>query len=136
MQLTFNNCLLQSLQYIVCMPNLFLMSIQMHFDDGYGAYFDFGNHTEKVWCIVICVWYYYAYCCKITNTWVPYSWLRMRFSLHNHDRFNLNGKNCRLDKIMLLTNFSGMLWICLYWDWFLTLVTLVYSHSWGGSFHL
>ena len=31
------------------------MSIQMHFDDAYGAYFDFGNHTEKVECIVICV---------------------------------------------------------------------------------
>ncbi|KAG5521860.1 hypothetical protein RHGRI_034177 [Rhododendron griersonianum] len=25
-----------------------LMFLQMHFDDAYGAYFDFGNHTEKV----------------------------------------------------------------------------------------
>ena len=32
----------------MAMPNLCLMYIQMHFDDGYGAYFDFGNHTEKV----------------------------------------------------------------------------------------
>jgi hypothetical protein len=32
------------------MPNLCFMSIQMHFDEAYGAYFDFGNHTEKVYC--------------------------------------------------------------------------------------
>nr|KYP52954.1 putative mannosyl-oligosaccharide glucosidase [Cajanus cajan] len=32
----------------VSMPNLFLLSIQLHFDDALGAYFDFGNHTEKV----------------------------------------------------------------------------------------
>jgi len=45
----------------------------MHFDDVYGAYFDFGNHTEKVCCPVIYVCYRYTYCCKISNTWVPFS---------------------------------------------------------------
>lgn len=37
------------------MSKLWMMSIQMHFDDAYGAYFDFGNHTEKVCCSVISV---------------------------------------------------------------------------------
>lgn len=34
-----------------CTWNIFSFSfrnLQMHFDDAYGAYFDFGNHTEKV----------------------------------------------------------------------------------------
>lgn len=31
------------------------MFLQMHFDDAYGAYFDFGNHTEKVCCLPACV---------------------------------------------------------------------------------
>ena len=42
---------------IVSMPNLWLMTMQMHFDDAYGAYFDFGNHTEKVHCLVVYVQY-------------------------------------------------------------------------------
>jgi len=28
----------------------------MHFDDAYGAYFDFGNHTEKVEYTIILCW--------------------------------------------------------------------------------
>lgn len=33
---------------VMSIPNLCFLSLQMHFDDAYGAYFDFGNHTEKV----------------------------------------------------------------------------------------
>lgn len=32
------------------------MSKQMHFDDAYGAYFDFGYHTEKVYCSLM-IWF-------------------------------------------------------------------------------
>lgn len=36
---------------------------QMHFDDAYGAYFDFGNHTEKVRCLYVFaplkIWYHF-----------------------------------------------------------------------------
>lgn len=34
---------------------LCLIFKQMHFDDAYGAYFDFGNHTEKVCCLHVSV---------------------------------------------------------------------------------
>lgn len=26
---------------------------QMHYDDAYGTYLDFGNHTEKVSCLLV-----------------------------------------------------------------------------------
>lgn len=32
----------------ICVSLMFLMFEQMHYDNAYGAYFDFGNHTEKV----------------------------------------------------------------------------------------
>jgi hypothetical protein len=83
MQLTFIKICLATLEslllatVVMFIPNLCFLSIQMHFDDAYGAYFDFGNHTEKVRGPINNV-----YCCKINNTRVPCSWLRLRFSLH------------------------------------------------------
>lgn len=37
------------------MSHMCLMFKQMHLDDKYGAYFDFGNHTEKVCCLHVSV---------------------------------------------------------------------------------
>lgn len=37
----------------IYIPHACLMFEQMHFDYAYGAYFDFGNHTEKVCCVYI-----------------------------------------------------------------------------------
>lgn len=43
--------LIECCSIMICIPPMFLMLEQMHYDDAYGAYFDFGNHTEKVCCL-------------------------------------------------------------------------------------